>query len=232
MTAGRIAVAVVLIVAVGSFFVFDLGRFLTFETLESLRTDSAVARFIAEYPGWSRAVYFGIFVTIAAFPLPVAGVMTVAGGAIFGLGWGLVLASFASAISSALAFLVSRKLLGEWVQRRFAKELAGVNAGVKRDGGFYLFSLRMVPLIPFFALNLVMGLTRMGLFSFYAVSQAGMLAVIFIYVFAGTRLAEVKSPGDVLDAGLIAAVVLLGLFPLAAKRLIAWINRRREEVAR
>ena len=103
---------------------------------------------------------------------------------------------------------------------------------MKRDGGFYLFSLRMVPLVPFFVLNLVMGLTRMGLFSFYAVSQAGMSAVIFVYVFAGTRLAEVKSPGDVLDAGLIAAVVLLGLFPLAAKRLIAWINRRREKVAR
>ena len=102
---------------------------------------------------------------------------------------------------------------------------------MKRNGCFYLLSLRMVPLVPFFVLNLVMGLTRMGVFSFYAVSQAGMLAVIFVYVFAGTRLAELKSPGDVLDTGLIAAVVLLGLFPLAAKKLITWINRRGEKAA-
>ncbi len=227
MTIKRIAIALVVAAAIGAFLFFDLGRVFSFEALQSLREDNPVVGFIDANPYSARAIYFSIYVVLTGLSLPVAGVMTLAGGAIFGLWWGLALTSFASSVGATLAFLVSRSLLGEWVQERFAKELASINTGVERDGSYYLFSIRMAPLIPFVAVNLVMGLTRMGAASFYIVSQIGMLAGTFVYVLAGTRLAEVRGAGDILDPVLIAALALLGLFPLAAKKLMERINRHR-----
>jgi uncharacterized membrane protein YdjX (TVP38/TMEM64 family) len=166
-------------------------------------------------------------VLVTALSLPGAAVMTLAGGAIFGLGWGLLLVSFASSVGATLAMLVARVLLRDWVQRRFGGQLAAVNRGFEADGAFYLFSLRMVPVFPFFVINLVMGLTPVSAWQFYWVSQVGMLAGTVVYVFAGTQLASVESIGDVLSPGLIAALSLLGLFPLITRKLMQALRRWR-----
>jgi len=141
--------------------------------------------------------------------------------------WGVALVSFASALGATIAFLISRTLLGEWVERRFGAYLEPINRGLERDGNFYLFSLRMVPVFPFFVVNLLMGLTRIGALPFYAVSQIGMLAGTFVFVFAGTQLAGIHKLGDVLSPGLIVALSLLGLFPLVAKKLMEFVAQRR-----
>ena len=153
--------------------------------------------------------------------------MTLAGGAIFGLFWGLVLVSFASSLGATVAMLIARTLLRDWVQGRFADQLTTVNEGIERDGSFYLFGLRMVPLFPFFVINVVMGLTPVPAWRFYWVSQLGMLAGTVVFVFAGTQLAAVESVADVLSPGLIAALSLLGLFPLLARKALDWMGRVR-----
>lgn len=228
----KIAILLVLIAGVAAFFYLDLGEYLTLEYLGALREEIGIGRIVEENPIASRLVYFLIYISITGLSLPGAGVLTLAGGAIFGLWWGLFIVSFASSIGATLAFLASRKLLGEWVQGRFAEELAKVNEGFARDGNFYLYSVRMVPLVPFFAINLVMGLTRIPASSFYLVSQVGMLPGTFVYIFAGTQLARVQSVGDVLSPGFILAVSLLGLLPLIAKKAIDFIKRRRADAPR
>ena len=153
--------------------------------------------------------------------------MTLAAGAIFGVVWGVALVSFASAIGATIAFLIARSLIGDWVQQRFGQFLEPINRGFETDGAFYLFTLRMVPLFPFFVINLLMGLTRIGVGQFYLVSQIGMLAGTVLYVFAGTQLAEIHKLGDVLSPGLIVALTLLGVFPLVAKKIVALLSARR-----
>jgi pyruvate/2-oxoglutarate dehydrogenase complex dihydrolipoamide dehydrogenase (E3) component/membrane protein DedA with SNARE-associated domain len=153
--------------------------------------------------------------------------MTLVAGAIFGLLWGTVIVSFASSLGATLAFLASRFLLRDWVQRRFGQQLRAINEGVEREGGFYLFTLRLIPAIPFFAINLAMGLTPMRAWTFYWVSQCGMLAGTIVYVNAGTQLASISTPAGILSPGLIGAFVLLGIFPLVAKRIVNAAKARR-----
>ncbi len=154
-------------------------------------------------------------------------ILTLAAGAMFGLGWGLLLVSFASSLGALLAFLVARYLLREAIQARFGKALAPINEGVNKDGTFYLLTLRLVPVFPFWLINLLMGLTPMGAGRFYVVSQLGMLAGTAVYVNAGTQLAAIQSPGDILSPGLLGSFVLLGLFPLLAKAGVGWLGRRK-----
>jgi uncharacterized membrane protein YdjX (TVP38/TMEM64 family) len=217
-----LAAVVILITA---FYLFDLSRFLDLAYLNQIR-DSAAAT-AQEQPYAASVIFFLIYVLVTALSLPGAAVMTLAGGAIFGLGWGLLLVSFASSVGATLAMLVARVLLRDWVQSRFGSQLAAVNRGFETDGGFYLFSLRMVPVFPFFVINLVMGLTPISALQFYWVSQLGMLAGTVVYVFAGTQLASVERIGDVLSPGLIVALSLLGLFPLMARKLMAAARRWR-----
>ncbi|MEQ8860639.1 MAG: TVP38/TMEM64 family protein [Pseudomonadales bacterium] len=224
----RIGLVTLLAALVAAYLIFDLGRYLDLEYLKSVH--DRVLALVQERPLLSTLVFFIGYVLITAASLPGAAVMTLAAGAVFGLVWGLVVVSFASSAGATLAMLISRKLLGEWVQRRFAAQLESVNRGFERDGGFYLFSVRMVPLFPFFVVNLVMGLTSISALTFYWVSQVGMLAGTFVYVFAGTQLASVESLGDVLSPGLIAALSLLGLFPLLARKILGWIRRARNDV--
>jgi uncharacterized membrane protein YdjX (TVP38/TMEM64 family) len=224
----RIALLVALALVVAGFFAFDLGRYLDLEYLKGAQ--ERVSALVRERPVASTAVFFGAYVLITGASLPGAAVLTLAAGALFGLPWGLVVVSFASSVGATLAMLVSRKLVGEAVQRRFADQLAAVNRGLARDGGFYLFTLRMVPLFPFFVINLVMGLTTMRAWTFYWVSQVGMLAGTFVYVFAGTQLARVQSLADVLSPGLIVAFSLLGLFPLLARWSVDRLRRVRGSV--
>ena len=148
------------------------------------------------------------------------------GGALFGFWKGVLIASFAAALGGTLAFWLSRFVLHDIVQRHFGERLAAVNAGVAKDGAFYLFSMRLVPVIPFFMINMVMGLTPMRTLTFYWVTQLGMLAGILVYVTAGTQLAEVEHLADILSPGLIGSLALLGLFPLLAKKALGLIRRR------
>lgn len=215
----------VVVVLVGAYFVLGLNELITLEKLKELA--GVLPQTIEEKPLLSGLVFFVGYIVMAAISLPGGAIMTIAAGALFGLGWGLLLVSFASSIGATLAFLVARTLLGKQVAHRFGLQLKAVNAGLEREGNFYLFSIRMVPLFPFFLVNLVMGLTSMRTIPFYVVSQLGMLVGTFVFVFAGTELVKLDSVSDVLNPGLILALSLLGLFPLIAKRLLKYVSSRR-----
>ena len=224
-TAGKLMLLLVVAAGVAAFFVLDLGQYASLEYLKSVHSD--VLSEVSDHPVRSSLVYFVGYVIVTGLSLPGAAVMTLAGGAVFGLVWGLVLVSFASSAGATIAMLISRSLLGNWVQEKYGEQLASINAGLEKDGAFYLFSLRMVPLFPFFVINLVMGLTPLSAWRFYWVSQVGMLAGTVVFVFAGTQLAEVESLSDVLSPGLIFAFSLLGLFPLLARKLTEALGRAR-----
>jgi dihydrolipoamide dehydrogenase len=207
------------------FFAFDLGQYLTFDYLKSRQL--ALETYHADHQFMTMAVYMAIYILVAALSLPGAAVMTLAGGAIFGLWIGLLLVSFASSIGATLAFLVARFLLKDYVQDKFGDRLNAINEGIAKDGAFYLFTLRLVPVFPFFVINLVMGLTPIRVGIFYIVSQIGMLAGTFVFVNAGTQLAKIDSLSGILSPGLIFSFVLLGIFPLIAKKIIAMIKARK-----
>lgn len=220
--AGAAAVA---LVAVWAWQHFGLGALLTLDNLKASR-DAQQAQ-VMSAPLATAAVFFAVYVAAAALSIPGALILTLAAGAMFGLGWGLVLVSFASSLGALLAFLAARYLLRDAIQARFGKALAPINDGVNKDGTFYLLTLRLVPVFPFWLINLLMGLTPMGAGRFYLVSQLGMLAGTAVYVNAGTQLAAIQSPGDILSPGLLGSFVLLGLFPLLAKAGVAWLERRK-----
>ena len=217
--------AAVVLMAVWAWQHFGLGALLTLDNLKASR-DALQARVLGA-PLATAAVFFAVYVAAAALSIPGALILTLAAGAMFGLGWGLLLVSFASSLGALLAFLAARYLLRDGIQARFGKALAPINDGVKKDGTFYLLTLRLVPVFPFWLINLLMGLTPMGAGRFYLVSQLGMLAGTAVYVNAGTQLAAIQSPGDILSPGLLGSFVLLGLFPLLAKAGVAWLARRK-----
>jgi pyruvate/2-oxoglutarate dehydrogenase complex dihydrolipoamide dehydrogenase (E3) component/uncharacterized membrane protein YdjX (TVP38/TMEM64 family) len=204
---------------------FDLGRLLTLDNLKASR-DALVGAYQAR-PLAVVAAYFAVYVVATALSIPGAVVLTLAAGAMFGLWVGLLVVSFASSLGGLLAFLAARYLLRDMVQARLGKALAPINEGVKKDGTFYLLTLRLVPAFPFWLINLLMGLTPITAKRFYAVSQVGMLAATFVYVNAGTQLAAIQSPRDVLSPVLLGSFVLLGIFPLIAKAVVGWLQRRK-----
>jgi pyruvate/2-oxoglutarate dehydrogenase complex dihydrolipoamide dehydrogenase (E3) component/uncharacterized membrane protein YdjX (TVP38/TMEM64 family) len=220
--AGAAAVA---LVALWAWQHFGLGALLTLDNLKASR--DALQAQVQTAPLATAAVFFAIYVAAAALSIPGAVILTLAAGAMFGLGWGLLLVSFASSVGALLAFLVARYLLRDGIQARFGKALAPINEGVAKDGTFYLLTLRLVPVFPFWLINLLMGLTPMRAGRFYVVSQLGMLAGTAVYVNAGTQLAAIQSPGDILSPGLLGSFVLLGLFPLLAKGGVGWLERRK-----
>lgn len=218
----RIVLLLALALAIGGFFFFGVQDYLNLAALQEGR--AALEDWVLAHPWLARGGFFLGYVLVAALSLPGAVIMTLGAGALFGLGWGFALVSFASALGATCAMLIARELVGDWVQSRYQAQLARMNEGLERDGGFYLFSLRMVPLFPFFVINLVMGLTRMAAWPFYWISQVGMIPGTLVFVFAGTQLAEVENVGDILSPGLILAFTLLGLFPILARKLIAAIR--------
>ena len=220
-----VAVAVVVVLAVVLYRHFELGRLLTLDQLKASR-DALVGAYQAR-PAQTLAIYFVVYVLATALSIPGALILTLAGGAMFGLGIGLLVVSFASSLGALLAFLAARYLLRDTVQSRFGRSLAPINDGVQRDGTFYLLTLRLVPVFPFWLINLLMGLTPIGAARFYLVSQIGMLAGTAVYVNAGTQLAAIRTPGDILSAGLLGSFVLLGLFPLLAKAVVGWLQARK-----
>ena len=225
MSKKKLFIVALLIALVVAFFAFDLGRFLSLEYIKSRQTEFAAL--YAERPLLVIGMYALIYVVVFALALPVGAVMTLAGGALFGLVAGSIVVSFASSIGAALAFLASRYVLADSVRERFGKRLAEVDKGIERDGPFYLFTLRLIPAIPPAAINLLFGLTKMRTWTFYWVSQLGMLAGTIVYINAGTQLARIESAKGILSPGLIGSFVLLGVFPLVAKRVVDAIEARK-----
>jgi uncharacterized membrane protein YdjX (TVP38/TMEM64 family) len=221
----KLLLMVALATALVMFFVLDLGRFFSLGYLQA--SQSHFATLYAESPWGVRAMFFALYVLMTSMSLPGAAVLTLAGGGVFGLGWGLLLVSFASSLGATVSFLVARFVLREGVQARFGERLTEVNQGVDRDGALYLFSLRLIPVVPFFVINLAMGLTTLRTWTFYWVSQLGMLAGTAVYVNAGTQLAALRSLKDVASPGILGAFVLLGVFPLIAKALMNSIQKRK-----
>ena len=218
-------ILITLAVLIVLFFAFDLGRFFSLAFLKSQQ--SGFAQLYAEKPALVIAAFFGLYVAVTALSLPGAAIMTLAGGAIFGLGVGTLIVSFAASVGATLAFLAARFILGESVQAKFGNRLAEINKGIEKEGAFYLFTLRLVPLVPFFIINLVMGLTKMKTLTFYWVSQVGMLLGTAVYVNAGTQLAKIDSLKGILSPGLIGSFVLLGIFPLVAKKIVDTVKARK-----
>ena len=221
----KIALLGVIVAAIFSFFYFDLNSYLTLQGMkDSLDTFQSQ---IAQNPVLSIGVFFAIYVAVTALSLPGAAILTLAAGALFGLVQGLVIVSFASSVGATLAFLVSRFILRDTVRSKFKEKLKKIDEGVEKQGAFYLFTLRLVPVFPFFLINLLMGLTSLKTWTFYWVSQVGMLAGTAVYVNAGTQLAQIDSLSGIVSPGLIFSFVLLGIFPWIAKAIVAVVNRRR-----
>lgn len=220
----RIFLAASVVVALLAFYYFDLGRFFSFADLKSRQ--NALALFYAEHPIRTLLGYAGIYVAVAVLSLPGAAIMTLAAGALFGLWVGTLVAAIASAIGATLAFLVVRFLFHDAVQSRFGVQLRVVNEGIAREGAFYLFTLRLIPVFPFFMINMVMALTPIRASTFYLVSQVGMIPATIVFVNAGTQLARIASPGDILTPTILGSFALLGLFPLLARKAVVLLRRR------
>lgn len=221
----KLLIVVAVLLAVIVFFALGLHNQLTLDGLKS--SLDSFTEWRTSSPLLVGGIFFLIYVSVAALSLPGAAIMTLAAGALFGLLWGTVIVSFASSLGATLAFLVSRYVLRDSVESRFGDRLASINDGIAREGAFYLFTLRLIPVFPFFLINLVMGLTSMKAFTFYIVSQLGMLAGSIVFVNAGTQLANIDSLSGILSPALIFSFALLGIFPLIAKRLIsAWKARQ------
>jgi pyruvate/2-oxoglutarate dehydrogenase complex dihydrolipoamide dehydrogenase (E3) component/uncharacterized membrane protein YdjX (TVP38/TMEM64 family) len=220
MSKGKLAVLVVIAALIAAFFLLDLRQYLSIEFFQARRAD--IESYVQANPVQAIGAYFLIYVAVTGLSLPGAAILTLVGGAIFGLVEGVVIVSFASTLGATLAFLASRYLLRDWVQGKFGDKLKPINDGVAREGAFYLFALRLVPAFPFFVINLVMGLTPIKTLTFYWVSQLGMFAGTIVYVYAGTQLGQFK-----ISAGLIGAFILLGIFPLVAKKVLDALKARK-----
>jgi uncharacterized membrane protein YdjX (TVP38/TMEM64 family) len=200
------------------FKVFNLQQYLSLDYIKAQQQN--FSSLYQARPVVVLGAYMLIYIMVTALSLPGAAVMTLAGGGLFGLVTGTIAVSFASSIGATMACIVSRYLLRDWVQRKFGDKLVKINRGMEQEGGFYLFSLRLVPLFPFFVINLVMGLTPIRMGTYYWVSQLGMLPATAVYVNAGTQLAKIDSLAGILSPGLIISFGLLGLFPVLSKKLL------------
>ncbi|MES3011143.1 MAG: FAD-dependent oxidoreductase [Pseudomonadota bacterium] len=225
MNLKKIAIAALVAGLVAAFFFFDLGHYLSLDYLK--QSQASFEEIYTRRPLVVALSFFAIYVAATALSFPGATILTLAGGAIFGLWWGTLIVSFAATSGATLAFLMARFVLRDSIEARFRSRLAEINDGVAKDGAFYLFTLRLVPLVPFFVINLVMGLTKMKTLTFYWVSQLGMLAGTMVYVNAGTQLAQLESLRGILSPGLIGSFVLLGLFPLLARKVVEGFERRK-----
>ncbi|GKQ98528.1 FAD-dependent oxidoreductase [Aeromonas hydrophila] len=217
MSGSRLLLVLVMGCLIGAFFAFDLGRYLSLPQLQARQAE--LAALVDRHFVSAALLFVAVYVVSTALSLPGASLLTLAGSAVFGVVWGLLLVSFASSIGATLAFLSARFLLRDWVERRFGDKLASLQAGMKKEGALYLLSLRLIPIFPFFLVNLLMGLTPIRVSTYYWVSQLGMLPGTFVYVLAGSELANLTSTGNILSPGLMVALTLLGLMPVLLKGL-------------
>jgi uncharacterized membrane protein YdjX (TVP38/TMEM64 family) len=220
MSNSRLYLLIIIALLIGAFFYFDLQQLLTLDNLKSQQ--KTIVSYRNDRPLLTAAVYALAYIAVTGLSLPGATILTLAGGVIFGLLWGTLIVSFASSIGATLAFLAARFLFRDAVNARFGHQLKQIDAGIARDGAFYLFTLRLVPLIPFFVINLVMGLTVLKTRTFYWVSQIGMLAGTLVFVNAGTQLAKIESLSGILSPALVGSFALLGVFPFIAKKIVEY----------
>jgi pyruvate/2-oxoglutarate dehydrogenase complex dihydrolipoamide dehydrogenase (E3) component/uncharacterized membrane protein YdjX (TVP38/TMEM64 family) len=218
-------IAAVVVVAVAAYWIFDVNQYLSLEGIKAAQAQLDSWR--SGSPFLAALSFFTLYIAVTSLSLPGAAVLTLAAGAFFGLLWGVVIVSFASTIGATLAFLVARFILRDSVQSRFGNRLQAINRGIEQEGAFYLFTLRLVPIFPFFIINLLMGLTPIRTWTFYWISQVGMLAGTIVYVNAGTQLARIDSLSGILSPGLMISFAILGLFPLIGKKSVAWLKKRR-----
>ena len=222
----KVVILFALVVGVtAAWFAFDLNQYFSFYYIQSQQ--AAWQQAVQDNPLLVSVIFFAVYVLVTALSLPGAAVMTLAAGALFGVVYGTILVSFASSIGATLAFIISRYIARDWVQQRFSDQLKTINKGIEEEGGFYLFSLRLIPAFPFFLINIVMALTPIKVWQFYWISQVGMLAGTIVYVNAGTQLSQLESMQGILSLDLILSFVALGLLPLVAKKVVNGIRARR-----
>jgi len=218
MQTNKLFLLLLITILISLFFYYDLSQYLTLEYFQAQRT--TILAIYADNPWQTALIFFAIYVVVTGLSLPGATLLTLIAGAIFGLLKGLIIVSFASTIGATLAFLLARYLFKDFVQQKFQTQLGPINRGIEKDGGFYLFALRLVPAFPFFAINLAMALTPLNVWTFYWISQIGMLAGTIVYVNAGMQIGQLQSLSDILSPTLLLSFALLGLFPLIAKKLL------------
>ena len=223
----KLLILAAVLILIVTFKVLHLGQYLNLAYLKE--SQATFANYYHEHQFLTIVSYMLIYITAAALSLPGAAILTLAGGALFGLVTGTIVISFASTIGATLACIVSRYLLQGWVQEKFGDKLGKINQGMEEEGAFYLFTLRLVPIFPFFIINLLMGLTKIPMKTFYWVSQLGMLPATLVYVNAGRELAKIDSLSGILSPGLLFSFVLLGIFPLAAKKIISRVRPDKEQ---
>jgi uncharacterized membrane protein YdjX (TVP38/TMEM64 family) len=221
----KAVLALVLIGAIAAYFIFDLGQYLSLENFKASQADIVAAK--DAHPALYIAGFFLLYVAVTGLSIPGAAIMTLVAGALFGVVVGTLIVSFASTMGATLAFLSSRYLLRDWVQGKFGERLRAVDDGLEKDGAFYLFTLRLIPVFPFFVINLLMGLTRIKTGTFFWVSQIGMLPATIVFVNAGTQISRIDSTAGLLSPTLIASFVALAFFPWAAKGIVAVVKRSR-----
>lgn len=219
----KLILVAIIAAVIAAFFFFDVGQYLNLEYLKSNK--ESLNALYTENPVLVSVIFFIVYVLVAAFNLPAAGLLTIAAGAILGFWNGLFVVSFASSIGATGAFLMTRYLFHDAIQSKFGDSLEAVNSGIEREGAFYVFGLRLVPLFPFFVVNAVLGLTKLKTWTFYWASQIGMLAGTAVYVNTGTQLAEITSLKGILSFKLLASFALLGVFPIIAKYLLAFLKK-------
>jgi len=225
MSTKKIILIIVIMVLVASYYFLDLSKYLNLDYIKSSQDSFRVL--YVEHRLTVIAGYMILYIMVTALSLPGATIMSLAGGALFGLFTGTILVSFASAIGATMACFVSRYLLREWVMTKFGGRLSRIQEGIEKEGPFYLFTLRLVPVFPFFIINLVMGLTPMRLRTFYWVSQVGMFPATIVYVNAGKEISRINSLSGIFSPGLIGSLALLGLLPLIARKSLAWYKKRK-----
>ncbi|WP_395636559.1 TVP38/TMEM64 family protein [Sphingorhabdus sp.] len=221
----KAVLALVLIGAIAAYFIFDLGQYLSLENFKASQADIVAAK--DANPALYIAGFFLLYVAVTGLSIPGAAIMSLVAGALFGVVLGTLIVSFASTMGATLAFLSSRYVLRDWVQGKFGERLRAVDDGLEKDGAFYLFTLRLIPVFPFFVINLLMGLTRIKTGTFFWVSQIGMLPATIVFVNAGTQISRIESTAGLLSPTLIASFVALAFFPWAAKGIVAVVKRSR-----
>jgi uncharacterized membrane protein YdjX (TVP38/TMEM64 family) len=225
----KIIIVLIVIGLIIAFRVFHLGEYLTLAYVKE--SQKHFTMLYEEHRVLVISVYIAIYLLVTSLSLPGAAVLGLAAGSLFGLLTGTIVVSFASTIGATLACAVSRFILRDWVQKRFGDRLKTVNEGIEKEGAFYLFTLRLIPVFPFWLINMIMGLTKMPLKTYYWVSQIGMLPGTLVFVNAGKEIAKIDSLSGVLSPGLIFSFVLLGLFPITTKKILAFYNQRRKNKA-
>jgi uncharacterized membrane protein YdjX (TVP38/TMEM64 family) len=225
MNKAKLLVALLIVALIGAVFVLGLHQYLSLDFLRAQQQSMQI--FVEQNLTGAAVAFFFLYVTVAALNIPGAAIMTLAAGAVFGVVVGVIVVSFASAVGATLAFLLSRYLLRDYVERKFSWATEKINRGVEREGGYYLFTLRLVPVFPFFVINMVMALTRLQTQTFYWVSQIGMFPATVVYVKAGTQLGRIEDAADILSPAVLGSFALLGVFPIVAKKILEFVTNAR-----